>query len=121
MGGGGGVVERKAQGGEHEGTAKHVPQKPPVTQARHVKPHDNASLFTVIYHSFNLKALYLQFLYQVNTIIHAEGRRPEGCIRINTDVRGVYLTYFMILFMRYRLHKGRLSQGNNWPLVFDIM
>ena len=24
----------------------------------------------------------------------------------------------MILFMRYRLHKGRLSQGNNWPLVF---
>ena len=26
----------------------------------------------------------------------------------------------MILFMRYRLHKGRLSQGNNWPLVFDI-
>ena len=26
----------------------------------------------------------------------------------------------MILFMRYRLHKGGLSQGNNWPLVFDI-
>ena len=24
----------------------------------------------------------------------------------------------MILFMRYRLHRGRLSQGNNWPLVF---
>ena len=65
---GGGAVERKAQGGEQEGTAKHVPQKPPVTQGRHVKPHDNASLFTVIYHSSNLKALYLQFLYQVNTI-----------------------------------------------------
>ena len=47
-GGGGGVVERKAQGGEHEGTAKHVPQKPPVTQARHVKPHDNASLFSYL-------------------------------------------------------------------------
>ena len=26
--------------------------------------------------------------------------RPEGCIWINTDVRGIYLTYFMILFMR---------------------
>ena len=66
--GGGGVVELKAQEGEQEGTAKHVPQKPPVTQGIHVKPHDNASLFTVIYHSSNLKALYLQFLYQVNTI-----------------------------------------------------
>ena len=41
-------MERKAQGGEHEGTAKHVPQKPPVTQARHVKPHDNASLFSYL-------------------------------------------------------------------------
>ena len=39
---------------------------------------------------------------------------------INTNVRGVYLTYFMMLFRRYRLHKGHLSQGNNWPLVFDI-
>ena len=27
---------------------------------------------------------------------------------------------YKILFMRYRLHKGGLSQGNNWPLVFDI-
>ena len=32
--------------------------------------------------------------------IRPEGRRPEGCIWINTDVRGIYLTYFMILFMR---------------------
>ena len=45
---------------------------------------------------------------------------PEGCIWLNTDVRAVYLTYFMLLFMRYRLRKGRLSQGNNCPLVFDI-
>ena len=52
--------------------------------------------------------------------IHPEGRRPSGCIWINTNVRGVYLTYFMILFIRYRLYKGRLSQGNNSPLVFDI-
>ena len=33
------------------------------------------------------------------------------------DVYGL-ITYFMILFMRYRLHKSRLSQGNNGPLVF---
>ena len=26
-------------------------------------------------------------------------------VKSKTDVRGVYLTYFMILFMRYRLHK----------------
>ena len=32
--------------------------------------------------------------------IHPEGRRPEGCIWINTDVRGIYLTYFMKLFMK---------------------
>ena len=57
---------------------------------------------------------------EVLSHIHPEGRRPKGCIWINTDVRGVYLTDFMILFMRYRLHKGRLSQGNNWPVVFDI-
>ena len=47
--------------------------------------------------------------------------KPEnGGIWINTDVQGVYLTYFMILFMRYKLHKDHLSQGNNWPLGFDI-
>lgn len=67
-GGRGGFGERKAQEGEHGGTAKHVPKKPPVTQARHVKPHDNVSLFEVVYLSFNLKALYLQFLRQVITI-----------------------------------------------------
>ena len=67
-GGRGGFGERKAQGGEHGGTAKHVPKKPPVTQARHVKPHDNVSLFEVVYLSSNLKALYLQFLRQVITI-----------------------------------------------------
>ena len=27
----------------------------------------------------------------------------------------------MILFMRYRLNKGRLSQGNNWPLVLTFV
>ena len=55
--GGVGFGERKAQGGEHGGTAKHVPKKPPVTQARHVKPHDNISLFKVSYLSSKLKAL----------------------------------------------------------------
>ena len=61
-GGGGGrrFGERKAQGGEHGGTAKHVPKKPLVTQGRHVKPHDNISFFKVIYLSSKLKALYLQ-------------------------------------------------------------
>ena len=29
-----------------------------------------------------------------------ESRRPEGCLWINTDVRGIYLTYFMIIFLR---------------------
>ena len=67
-GGRGGFGERKAQGGENGGTAKHVPKKPPVTQARQVKPHDNLSMFKVIYLSSNLKALYLQFLHQVITI-----------------------------------------------------
>ena len=62
---GGGFGERKAQGREHGGTAKHVPKKPPVTQTRHVKPHDNTSLFKVIYLSSKLKALHLQFLHQV--------------------------------------------------------
>ena len=61
-GGGGGFGERKAQGGEHGGTAKYVPKKPPV------KTHDNVSLFEVVYLSSNLKALYLQFLRQVITI-----------------------------------------------------
>ena len=58
-GGGGGFGERKAQGGEHEGTAKHVPKKPPVTQAKHVKPHDNISLFKVVYLSSNLRSTVL--------------------------------------------------------------
>ena len=75
-------MERKAQGGEHEGAAKHVPQKPPVTQARHVNPHDNASLFTVIYLSSNLKALYLKFLYQVNTIYQLSINFLTPCISI---------------------------------------
>ena len=65
---GGGFGKRKAKGGEHGGTAKNVPKKPPVTQARHVKPHNNISLFKVIYLSSKLKALYLQFLHQVITI-----------------------------------------------------
>ena len=34
--------------------------------------------------------------------------------------KSLKVTYFMILFMRYRLNKGRLSQGNNWPLDFDV-
>ena len=71
-----------ARGGEHAGTAKHVPQKPPVTQARRVNPHDNASLFTVIYHSCNRKALYLQFLYQVNTIYQLSIIFLTPCISI---------------------------------------
>ena len=54
---GGGFGKRKAKGGEHGGTAKNVPKKPPVTQARHVKPHDNISLFKVSYLSSKLKAL----------------------------------------------------------------
>ena len=29
-----------------------------------------------------------------------ESRRPEGCLWINTDVCGIYLTYFMIIFLR---------------------
>ena len=66
--GGVGFGERKAQGGEQGGTAKHVPKKPPVTHVGHVKPHDNISLFKVIYLSSKLKALYLQFLHQVITI-----------------------------------------------------
>ena len=74
---GGGFGERKAQGGEHGGTAKHVPKKPPVTQARHVKPHNNISLFKVIYLSSKLKALYLQFLHQSFTffasVTHSNG------------------------------------------------
>ena len=63
--------------------------------------------------------IYL-FTDSVSSHIHPEGRKPEGCIWLDTDIQGVYLTYFMILFMRYRLHKGRLSQSNNWPFVFDI-
>ena len=43
-------------------------------------------------------------------------RGPSGCIWLNTSVRGVYLTYFLILFMKYSLYKGGLSQDNNWPL-----
>ena len=34
----------------------------------YVKPHDNVSLFPVVFLSSNLNALYLQFLYQVITI-----------------------------------------------------
>ena len=29
-----------------------------------------------------------------------ESRRPEGCLWINTDVRSIYPTYFMIIFLR---------------------
>ena len=67
-GGGEGLASARRKEGSMGETAKHVPKKPPVTQARHVKSHDNISLFKVIYLSSNLKALYLQFLRQVITI-----------------------------------------------------
>lgn len=77
----GGFGERKAQGGQHGGTAKHVPKTPPVTQARHVKPHDNISLFKVVYLSSNLKALYLQFLRLVITIYKLSINFLTPCIK----------------------------------------
>ena len=29
--------------------------------------------------------------------IYPKGHRPKGCTWIDTDVRGIYLTYFLIL------------------------
>ena len=29
---------------------------------------------------------------------HPEGYKPEACIWINTNIRGIYLTYFMIYY-----------------------
>ena len=43
-------------------------------------------------------------------------RGPEGCMWINTDVRGVYLTYFMVLFMRYRSYKPLFQEDKSWQI-----
>lgn len=45
--------------------------------------------------------------------VHPEGRIVEGYRWINTDVRGIYLTYLMILFMR-NLYRAILSSAKHW-------
>ena len=44
-----------------------------------------------------------------------ESRRPEGCLWINTDVRGIYLTYFMIIFL------GDLDKNENTYVYLNII
>ena len=48
-----------------------------------------------------------------------DDRRPEVCIWIDTDVHKLNLTYFLTLFIRYSLLKGRPLQCNNCHLFLS--